>query len=211
MKTIDIKNWNRKEHFLFFSRMDYPQYNICMDIDVTNFLAFIKARRLSFYYSMIYVTSTALNRIKNFRYRIRDGKVVLHDQIHPSFTDMDEDKNAELFKFVTLDLQGDIETFEKKAKEANKNQTEYFEFEKLAGRDDLIFITCIPWISFTHISHTISLNKNDSVPRISWGKYFKRDGKVWLPFSVQVNHALVDGLHIGKYIDELQQYIDNLK
>ncbi|QGY42982.1 chloramphenicol acetyltransferase [Maribellus comscasis] len=211
MKTIDIENWDRKEHFLFFSRMDYPQYNICMDIDVTNFLAFIKARKLSFYYSMIYVASTALNRIKNFRYRIRDGKVVLHDQIHPSFTDMDEDKNAGLFKFVTLDLRGDIETFEKKAKEANKNQTEYFEFEKLAGRDDLIFITCIPWISFTHISHTISLNKNDSVPRISWGKYFKRDEKVCLPFSVQVNHALVDGLHIGKYIDELQQYIDNLK
>ena len=208
MKTIDIENWNRKEHFQFFSRMDYPQYNICMDIDISNFLTFIKKKKLSFYYSMIYAASTVLNNIENFKYRIRENNVVLHDRIHPSFTDMNE--NEDLFKFITIDLDGDMPTFEKSAKEASAIQKEFFVHEKLAGRDDLIYITCIPWISFTHISHTISINSSDSVPRISWGKYFKHDGRTWLPFSVQVNHALVDGFHIGKYIDELQKYIDNL-
>ncbi len=209
MKTINIENWKRKEHFLFFSRMDYPQYNICMDIDVTNFLSFVKNNSLSFYYSMIYASSTVVNTIENFRYRIKDGNVVLHDCIHPSFTDMS--KNDDLFKFVTLDLKGDIIAFNKEAKERNACQKEYFEYEKLAGRDDLIYITSIPWISFTHLSHTISLNRNDSVPRISWGKYFKREEKIWLPFSVQVNHAFVDGFHVGKYIEELQEYMDNIK
>ncbi len=209
MKIIDIENWNRKEHFQFFSRMDYPQYNICMDIDISNFLNFIKKKKISFYYSMIYAASTILNKIENFKYRIRENEVILHDRIHPSFTDMNE--NDDLFKFVTIDLLGDIATFEKTAKKSSVSQKEFFELEKLAGRDDLIYITCIPWISFTHISHTISLNSNDSVPRISWGKYFKRDGKTWLPFSVQVNHALVDGFHIGKYIEELQNYLDSIK
>ncbi len=89
-----------------------------------------------------------------------------------------------------------------------RKQKEYFALNDHVRRDDLIYITCLPWISFTHISHTISLNKDDSVPRISWGKYFTENNKVLLPFSVQVNHALVDGVHIGQYFFKLQDLIN---
>ena len=211
MKYIDIKNWSRKGHFEFFHRMDYPQYNICMDIDVSNFIEYTRRNDLSFYYSMIFATTSVINRIDNFRYRIREDEVVLHEKIHPSFTDMNKDANDDLFKMVTVDMHDDIFKFEKTAKNTSTDQNEYFKMDKLTGRDDLIYITSIPWISFTHISHTISLNKNDSVPRISWGKYYKQGSKILLPFSVQVNHALVDGLHIGKYVDMLQVFIDNFK
>ena len=211
MKYIDLDNWKRKGHFEFFHRMDYPQYNICMNIDVTNFLTFTRRNGLSFYYAMIYASCTVLNQIENFKYRIREDKVVLHDKIHPSFTYMDNNQADDLFKLITLDLNDDIFEFVKAAKEVSENQQSFFEQDKLAGRDDLIYITCIPWISFTHISHTISLNKNDSVPRISWGKYFKQGNNFLLPFSVQVNHALIDGFHIGKYIDQLQTFVDELK
>jgi len=212
MEYIDIENWNRKGHFEFFHRMDYPQFNICMDIDVSNFVKFTKQNGLSFYYSMVFATTSVINQIETFRYRIRDNKVVLHDKIHPSFTDMNKDEKDDLFKLITVDLNDDdIYIFEKKAKEASENQQDYFGLDKLIGRDDLIYITCIPWISFTHISHTISLNKNDSVPRISWGKYYKQGDKTLLPFSVQVNHALIDGIHIGQYVDRLQTFINKLE
>jgi len=211
MQYIDLNTWKRKEHFQFFYRMDYPQFNICMNLDVTHFLNYVKEKNLSFYYAMIYAVTTVVNDSEDFKYRIRDGKVVLHDTIHPSFTDMDTDKQDDLFKLVTIDMQDDLFGFVKSAKEANKNQKDYFGLDKLIGRDDLIYITCVPWISFTHISHTISLQKNDSVPRISWGKYFSENNKVILPFSVQVNHALMDGIHIGKFIEKLQCFIDELK
>ncbi len=211
MRFIDLDTWKRKDHFLFFQRMDYPQYNICMNIDVTRFLKFTKEKELSFYYSMIFAATTAVNRVEELRYRIRDGKVVFHEIVHPSFTDMSKDEKDDLFKFVTVDLEGDISEFVEKAKQASETQRDYFGMEKVAGRDDLIYITCIPWISFTHLSHTISLNKNDAVPRISWGKYFREGDKVLLPFSVQVNHALVDGFHVGKYIDVLQELLDGIE
>lgn len=208
MKYIDIENWSRKGHFEFFYRMDYPQYNICMDIDITKFLAFTKKEGLPFYYSMIYAATVAVNDIENLKYRIRDGRVVLHDTIHPSFTDMDSNNPDELFKMVTLDLEGSIKEFTQVAAEVSKGQHNYFGSEKDAKRDDLIYITSIPWISFTHMSHTISLNRNEAVPRISWGKYYKNGEKTLLPFSVQVHHALVDGLHVGRYVERLQQYMD---
>lgn len=211
MEYIDIENWKRKTHFKFFQSMDYPQFNICMDIDVTNFVKYTKKHGLPFYYAMIYAATTTANQIDNFKYRIRDGKVVLHDTIHPSFTDMDKDENDDLFKMVTVDLTDGMFEFANKAKETSENQQESFVLEKLMGRDDLVYITCIPWISFTHISHTISLNKNDAVPRISWGKYYKQGDKILLPFSVQVHHALTDGVHIGKYVDKLQAFLNALK
>ena len=209
MELIDLDSWSRKEHFDFFHRMDYPQYNICANIDATNFLKFIKAKDFPFYYAMIFASTYAANRVLNFRYRIRGDKVVLHDRVHPSFTEMSSKKD-DLFKYVLVDVGDDMEEFIKTAKVEAKNQKSYFDFNKQAGRDDLLYITCVPWISFTQMTHTISLNRDDSVPRISWGKYFKENGKILLPFSVQVNHALADGIHVGRYFDELQKYIDNL-
>lgn len=111
MKYIDMENWSRKEHFSFFYKMDYPQYNICMDLDVTDFLAFTKKRELSFYYSMIYAVTRIANDVKNFKYRIRDGKVVLHDTIHPSFTGIDDRVSDDLFKMVTVDYIDSVTAF----------------------------------------------------------------------------------------------------
>lgn len=210
MEYIDLENWKRREHFSFFYRMDYPQFNICLNLDVTSFLQFVKEKHLSFYYAMIYAVTDVVNVEEDFKYRIRDGKVVLHDKIHPSFTYMDNEKENELFRLVTVDLKGTIFEFEKTAKEACQNQSDYFGLDKLTGRDDLIYITCIPWISFTHISHTITINRNDSVPKIAWGKYYNDGERILLPFSVQVNHALMDGFQIGKYVEKLQEYIGNL-
>jgi chloramphenicol O-acetyltransferase type A len=209
MEYIDMGNWKRKEHFDFFYRADYAQYNICANIDITKFLNFVKEEQISFYYAMIHASTYVANEIVNFRYRIRADKVVLHDKLNPSFTDLNG-KEDDLFKLVTVDMKDNILEFVNYAKEKSQSQRDYFSLNETAGKDNFVYITCIPWVSFTHISHTFSRNKNDSVPRISWGKYFSENNNVLLPFSVQVNHALVDGVHVGEYFDKLQKHIDNM-
>lgn len=206
MEIIDQSAWDRAEHFNFFKNADCPQYNICMNLDITNFRKVVKEKNLSFYYAMIYASMYTANEIREFRYRIHKDQVVLYDRIHPSFTELKP--GSDLFMMVTLDLNDSMEKFVAAAKEKAKDQTKYFPFEELAGRDDLAYITCIPWISFTHISHTFSLRKEDAVPRISWGKYFEDGDKLLLPFSVQVHHALVDGIHVGRYTQKLQEYLN---
>ena len=102
MQIIDMNTWHRKEHFQFFYAEDFPQYSICTQIDITHFLDFVHENKLPFYYSMIHAAMTAANRNENFRYRIRDGQVVLHDRIHPTFTDLE--KGSDLFKIVTVNM-----------------------------------------------------------------------------------------------------------
>lgn len=208
MKYINFDNWNRKEHYKFFENVDNPQFNICMNLNITNFLKFIKENDLSFYYSMIYASTYVLSQIEDFRYKIRNGKIILHDSLQPSFIDMDDQEN--LFKIVTLSLNNSIKEFSNIAKEISKSQNEYFP-EVNIDQDKLIYFSCIPWISFTSISNEIIMNKEDSIPRISFGKYFTQDNKTLLPYSIQVNHMLLDGIHVGKFIEQLQKFIDKIK
>ncbi len=114
MEIINFDTWERTTHYKFFKRMDYPHYNICVNIDITNFLPKIEENKIPFYYAMIYAATYALNQVKEFRYRIRGEQVVLHDMIHPSFTDMLE--GTDLFKMVTVDMEKSILDFAKKPK-----------------------------------------------------------------------------------------------
>ena len=49
-----------------------------------------------------------------------------------------------------------------------------------------------------------------SIPRISWGKYVERGGRRELGMSVEVNHRLVDGLHLGRFVQALEGRIEAL-
>jgi len=206
MRKIDLDSWDRKEHYEFFKSSDYAQYNIGMDIDITDFKRRTKEQGLPFSFAMPYVAAAAMNEIEAFRYRSRDGEVILHDLIHPSITYIAP--GEKYFKIVNIDLEDTIEAFVSKAQKLVKEQKEYFPFTKGTKRDDLIFISSIPKISFTHLTHTITLNKDDAVPRISWGKYYEKDNRILLPFNMQVNHMFVDGDHLGKYVELLQEYLD---
>ena len=206
IQIIDLQTWERTAHYQFFKRMDYPHYNVCMNIEITNFLRMLESQRLPFYYAMIYAATLAINSAEAFRYRIRGEQVVLHEMVHPSFTDMSE--GSDLFKFVTVNMGESLQDFVRTAADVAKNQTEHFVQADGEDRDDLIYITCVPWVSFTSLSHTISFNKDDSVPRLAWGKYFQDGEKVLLPFSIQAHHSFVDGIHIGRYVDFLQHYLN---
>ncbi|MGI5992492.1 MAG: CatA-like O-acetyltransferase [Methanosarcina sp.] len=65
-------------------------------------------------------------------------------------------------------------------------------------------------MTFTHISHTDFGNRGKSQPIFDWGKYYEREGKFLMPFTVQVHHAFVDGIHISKLADKLQRYLDEV-
>ena len=41
-KEIDIAQWDRKEHFEFYSKIATPHYCVAFNIDITNLLAFTR-------------------------------------------------------------------------------------------------------------------------------------------------------------------------
>jgi len=68
-------------------------------------------------------------------------------------------------------------------------------------------MTAIPWVSFTSVMHPMHLQPADSVPRFAWGKFFE-DGKyLKMPLGVQGHHALMDGIHMGRFYAEVQDHL----
>lgn len=41
------------------------------------------------------------------------------------------------------------------------------------------------------------------------GKYYKEDKKTILPLAIQVHHAVCDGFHICRFVNELQELINS--
>lgn len=203
-QVIDMKSWKRTMHCQVFRECIEPAYCVTLELDITKFLKKVREKGYSFTMAMIYAVSKCANEIEEFRYRFMDGEVVLFDRINTAFTYLDSE--TELFKVVNVNMEDELEKYVISAKEKAETQDEYFTGP--LGNDVFQF-SPLPWVTYTHISHTNSGKKDNATPLFDWGKYYEKDGKVMLPFSVQVHHSFVDGVHIGKLVDSIQAYLDN--
>lgn len=203
MKYIDVSTWKRALHCEVFRNSVRPQYCVTFDVDITNFLSRVRIRRFSFTFSFVYAVTKCTNEIEEFRCRFVEGKPAIFETINTSFTYLDE--ATELFKVVNVPMQETIEDYVALAKKTEENQTDYFPSSRA---NDIYQFSPFPWVSYTHISHTESGQKDNATPLFDWGKFYEKDGKVYLPFSVQVHHSFVDGVHIGKLAEKLQRYLD---
>ena len=186
--------------------MSHPHFSLTANVDISNFLEWAKTKELPLTKSLVHLLSKTANEIKEFKWRIRDTSVIEHHVVHPSFTV--PTKDADVFSFCTVDYNPDLHLF---ITEANRIQTRMKtqpSVEDEPGRDDFLFMSAIPWVSFTGLQHAMNYHPHDSVPRISWGKFFHQDDKILMPLSVQAHHALVDGRHMGAYFEAVQQYLN---
>lgn len=208
MESIDLASWPRRDHFQFFSGLAYPFYNVTTSLDVTNLRRYAGERGLSFYYALIYATLQVMNGLPDFLYKIRGGQIVKHDKLDPSFVVLDEDTH--LLKIVNAPSGGTMEEFCARCKAAVSAQASPFPTAESETRDDLVYISCTPWFTFTSLTNEMDGDPDDSVPRITWGRFEEKDGQSVLPYAVQLNHRLLDGWHLGQLITGLQAYLDAL-
>lgn len=204
MREIDLTTWDRAMHFQVFRNRVKPHYCVSFDLDITKFLSKIKEKGFSFTFSFAYAVTQCANQIENFRYRFVNGKPVVFDVINTSVTYLN--KETELFKVVNIPMTDTLEEYIALAKKLEGSQHEYFTTSGMGN--DIYAFSPLPWISFTHISNTDTGDKENATPIFHWGKYYQRDGKILMPFSVQVHHAFVDGLHVGKLAELLQSHLD---
>lgn len=202
-KIINQKTWERAMHCDIFRNSVEPAFCVTFETDITNFLPKIKQQNFSFTLAMVYAVCKCANEIEAFRYRFIDEAIVLFDRIDTAFTYLNKD--TELFKVVNVPIQNTIQEYIELAAKTASEQKEYF-----TGPlgNDVFQCSPMPWITYTHISHTNSGKKDNATPLFDWGKYYEKDGRILMPLSVQAHHSFVDGIHIGKFADRLQTYLN---
>ena len=202
-KVINEKTWDRAMHCQIFRNSVEPAFCVTFEVDITNFKRMVKEEGLSFTLAMVYAVCRCANKIEAFRYRFVDGKVVLYERIDTAFTYLNKDTG--LFKVVNVPMVDDLKKYCSLALKTANEQKEYFT-GPLAN--DVFQCSPLPWVTYTHISHTNSGKKDNATPLFDWGKYCERNGKLFMPISVQAHHSFVDGLHIGYFVEELQKFLN---
>ena len=202
-KYLDITNWARRDVFEFFRGFDKPYFDLCARLDVTRLLALLRDRHdVSVSLAYHYFALRVANEIEPFRYRLKEGKVLVYDVIHGGTTVL---LPNETFALAYFNYDENFGKFIGEAERAVKQVQSGDGAFRPSERDDVIHFTVLPWVSFTSFSHARNWKREDSVPKIAFGKFTRENDGFLLPISVEVHHALMDGLHVGRYLARLEE------
>ena len=206
MKPVDMQSWDRKEIYEFFSPLSFPFYSVTFSLDVTALYDYVKKKGLSFYYSLTWLVTQAVNETEAFLYTLRGGEVFLLERREPSFTD--RLPGEKYFHIVTMPCRGRIEEFCAEAAEKSRAQSGFIDLSSEGA--ELIYVSSLPWLDISSLTNERDLDRDDAIPRIAWGRYTEKDGRKTLGMSVEVNHRFVDGADIGAFARRLGELIAEL-
>jgi chloramphenicol O-acetyltransferase type A len=206
-KYIDTETWSRRHLFRLFKDYDDPFFNICADVDATALLDFTRSRSFSFFVAYHFLSLKTANELEPFRYRLRGDRVLVHERLDAGAILLLADES---FTFVYFDFAEDFGEFHAAARAIiERARAEPPPLDARADRDDLVYHSVIPWVSFTSISHARDSRRQSGIPKVAFGKCRDAGGRVMMPVSVEAHHALLDGLHVGRYFERLQGYFSD--
>ncbi|MFC2079225.1 CatA-like O-acetyltransferase [Candidatus Bipolaricaulota bacterium] len=200
-RVIEQKDWPRREQFQLFRDFGLPYFSITADVDITAYrTALPKGGRFTI--GLVFALATAANAVPEFRQRIRGDDVIEFDTVHPSIIVLNDD---DAFRFCAFPFAESFAEFAKNGPERIERARAAPSMFDYQDQDDFLFLTGMPWISFSGVMHAAPTHAPDSVPRIAWGKFRNVAGQIMLPLNVQVHHALVDGIHVGRFYAKVEE------
>lgn len=206
-KVVNIDEWPRKTTYDFFRDYADPFFNITANVEVEGVYNFCKQHGLSVALSLLYCSLTAANEVRQFRIRSLDDRLVEYDQIHATQTILNDD---DTFSFAYFEMAANVFDFERSGWSALGKYKALKTFDVESQRIDLIYYSVIPWISFTSFKHASRMDTDLTIPKIVFGKIFETSKGKQLPVSVEVNHMIMDGLHVGRFFERFQARLKDL-
>lgn len=203
-KKIDMESWERKEHFKYYRNLIKTNYSIAAEIDITKLREVQKREGLKFFPTMLYCVIRAVNENKEFRMAFKDGELGYWDYCIPSYTIFHKDDNT--FSDIWSEYSEDFNTFYKNVVEDIEKYRDVKGIKaKERKQENFCPISFLPWLSFKSVSSDTYTESNMFFPVITVGKYFEKENKIYIPISVFVNHAVADGWHTCKLINDIER------
>lgn len=209
-KLIDVSKWSRKAYFEHYLNEVPCTYSMTVDLDLTTLLDRLKKREMKLYPTMIYLLSMIVNQHEEFRTSIDpNGNVGVFDLVHPCYTIFQ--KESETFTNLWTEH---TPSFSKFYERYVLDLKQYGEVKHFIAKPDMpvnsFTVSSIPWVSFTSFNLNLPKLTDYLLPIFTTGKYTEQHGKVRLPIAIQVHHAVCDGFHLARFVNELQEAMNSL-
>lgn len=198
---IDMENWKRREHYAHFIKEVRCSYSACINLDISR----LNGQRL--YPAMLWLLTQTVNEMPEFRTSLTNEGLGYYNEMHPAYTIFD--KNKKTFSSIWTVYQPDYPAFLNSYEADVRRYASSTKYEPKPGRPVNSFdVSMVPWFSFTAFNLNIFGDGTYLLPIFTMGKTFEEDGKKLLPLAIQVHHAVCDGYHVGKFIESLQERIN---
>lgn len=200
---IDLEHWPRREYFEHYTAHVPCTYAITVQVDVTP----IAAHGVRLYPAMLYALTTIVNRHEEFRTaQQEDGQLGVYASMLPCYTVFH--KGTETFSSIWTEYHPSFPDF-LAAYEADL--ATYGNCQGLMGKSDVpennFPVSMLPWRTFQGFELYLPKSNDYFVPIFTMGRTFAQDGRTLLPLSIQVHHGVCDGFHVCRFVEELEQLI----
>ena len=205
-REIKPENTNRLMAFELWMKAPNPMMTFFKTIDITNLIKDSKRKGLKFNMLMNYCIGKAAVNIKEFYALPVDGKLMQYDTI--AVNTIIKNKNGEISSCDIL-FNDQLETYNQQYLDYT-SQVSQTCIDKDLSEESMVIGTST--ITITELDGIVGMNSGIfNNPFLFWGKYRKKLFKYILPISFQFHHTQMDGEHAGKFLDNLQKEINNLK
>lgn len=203
-RYLDMAAYARRDEYDYFRSLAYPYVGVTVRADITPLHARVRAEGLPFFLSLLYVTSRAANEIPELRQRMRSDGIVEYDVCPTSHT---VSLGGGRYCYCMLRADCPFEVYLPAAVEAQEAARRVASMaESASDAESLFFVSTMPGIAFTSFVQPTPYPA-DSNPRFMFGKFFAAGDRILLPFSVQVNHALLGGQQLTAFFEALDRHI----
>lgn len=209
-KVIKSEQLKNQSQYRWFKTFANPCYGLNVKMDVSEVVKYSKETKTSFFVNVLYLITTALNSIEEFKIREVKDEIRIYDTINPTFTVMTD---VGIYENAGFKMVDDYKSFYKIAKEIIekvKKQTSFKQTYNDSMLFDDYYMTCLPWISIEAMTHPLCENNNESltVPRLCWDKYRIENGKHVMLLNITVSHCYIDGYTLSKGFAMIQENFD---
>ena len=208
-KVIDKESYYRKGVFRHFSEDCKCSTSMTARIDVTALAEHSRRTGTKFYLNVLYLLSKVLNSREDYRmgYLWQTEELICYDVIHPTQYVFHED--TETCTPVYTEYDPDYERFYAGALRdlERAKQTRDYALDA-AHHPNWFDASYISWLSYDSLNVELPDGYLYFAPIVNWGKYREENGRLMMPLSIRLNHAIADGYLIAKVFDLLQKEIE---
>ena len=208
-KIIDKETYYRKGVFRHFSEDCKCSVSMTARVDVTELVEYSKKSGTKFYINFLYLLTKVLNSRDDYRmaYLWQTNEIICYNVINPTQYVFHED--TETCTPVYSNYDPDYKTFYDNALadvEKAKLTREYG--LDAVNHPNWFDASYISWLSYDSLNVELPDGYLYFQPIINWGKYREENGRLMLPLTVRMNHAIADGYLVAKVYKLLEEEIE---
>lgn len=198
-KKIDLATYYRRDVFRHFSEDCKCSISITNRLDVTSLVNFSKRTGTKFYLNFLYVLTKALNSREDYKmcWLWQTEELICYDKINPIQYIFHND--TETCTPIYTEFFDDYKRFYDSAKddvETAKKTRDYL--LDMSSHPNWFDASYVSWLSYDSLHVELPDGHLYFQPIINWGRYREENGRLLMPLTVRMNHAIADGYLVAK-------------